>query len=178
MIFSWKPEKWPYPRRFAGTARQYSSSAINHETMTAFQMGQSWPYFRCPYQANVMKTFDKTSSRMVLIQSIPHSLSVHQPPNAVPHYSGPEDQINMSELKWFGDYQNEIYFGGLRGVLPKLPVDMASLEKKAMEAWPESIVSYVQGGCGDERTQDLNVTAFGRWGLIPRMMVNSRRRDL
>ena len=26
----------------------------------------------------------------------------------------------------FSDYQNEIYFNGLRGVLPKLPVDMAS----------------------------------------------------
>ncbi|HEY4313762.1 MAG TPA: alpha-hydroxy-acid oxidizing protein [Pirellulales bacterium] len=78
----------------------------------------------------------------------------------------------------FADYQNEIYFNGLRGVLPKLPVDMATLEKMAMAAWPETIVSYVQGGCGDERTQSLNVTAFERWGLIPRMMVDGTKRDL
>ena len=81
-------------------------------------------------------------------------------------------------MKTFGEFENEIYFDGLRGVLPKLPVDMASLEKKAIAAWPDSIVSYVQGGCGDERTQDVNVTAFEKWGLIPRMMIDARQRDL
>jgi lactate 2-monooxygenase len=78
----------------------------------------------------------------------------------------------------FGQYQDGIYLAGLHGVLPKLPIDMATLEKKAMEAWPETIVSYVQGGCGDERTQDLNVAAFGKWGLVPRMLVDSSKRDL
>ena len=78
----------------------------------------------------------------------------------------------------FGQYQEGIYLAGLHGVVPKLPIDMATLEKKAMEAWPETIVSYVQGGCGDERTQDLNVAAFGKWGLVPRMMVDSSKRDL
>ncbi|HUE13811.1 MAG TPA: alpha-hydroxy-acid oxidizing protein, partial [Planctomycetaceae bacterium] len=81
-------------------------------------------------------------------------------------------------MKHFGQYQDEIYLAGLHGVLPKLPIDMATLEKKAMEAWPETIVSYVQGGCGDERTQDLNVAAFRKWGLVPRMMVDSSKRDL
>jgi lactate 2-monooxygenase len=78
----------------------------------------------------------------------------------------------------FGQYQDGIYLAGLRGVLPKLPIDMATLEKKACEAWPETIVSYVQGGCGDERTQDLNVAAFEKWGLVPRMLVDSSKRDL
>ncbi|WP_010582065.1 lactate 2-monooxygenase [Schlesneria paludicola] len=81
-------------------------------------------------------------------------------------------------MRMFGDFENEIYFDGLRGVVPKLPVDMASLEKKAMAAWPDAIVSYVQGGCGNERTQNSNVTAFHRWGLIPRMMVDCSKRDL
>ncbi len=31
----------------------------------------------------------------------------------------------------FGDYQFEIYLKGLAGVKPKLPVDFASLEKRA-----------------------------------------------
>jgi lactate 2-monooxygenase len=78
----------------------------------------------------------------------------------------------------FGDYQLEIYFQGLRGVVPKLPVDLATLEQKAMAAWPESVMSYVQGGCGDERTQNLNIAAFQRWGLIPRMLVDGSKRDL
>jgi hypothetical protein len=45
----------------------FSSSATAHETRIAFQSGQSWPYFKWPYQAKVMKTFDKTSRRMVLM---------------------------------------------------------------------------------------------------------------
>ena len=78
----------------------------------------------------------------------------------------------------FGDYQNEIYFNGLRGVRPKLPVDFKSLEAKASAALPQSVLSYVQGGCGDEHTQDLNVDAFRRGGLTPRMMVDASQRDL
>ncbi len=79
----------------------------------------------------------------------------------------------------FGDYQNEIYFGGLmRGVKPTLPVDFKTLEARARAALSPSTLSYVQGGCGDEFTQDHNAEAFKRWGLIPRMMVDSTTRDL
>jgi lactate 2-monooxygenase len=79
---------------------------------------------------------------------------------------------------YFGQYEDEIYAAGLRGVVPKLPIDIATLEKKAVAAWPDTIASYVQGGCGDERTQDLNVAAFGKWGLVPRMMVDGSKRDM
>ena len=78
----------------------------------------------------------------------------------------------------FGDYQFEIYLRGLAGVKPKLPVDFASLEKRAERAMPAGVWSYVAGGCGDEHTQDLNVAAFRKWGLIPRMMVDGTQRDL
>jgi lactate 2-monooxygenase len=78
----------------------------------------------------------------------------------------------------FGDYQNEIYIAGLRGVLPALPVDPAGLESRALQALPQSLVSYVQGGCGDELTQRRNVEAFARWGMIPRMLVDTTSRDL
>jgi hypothetical protein len=50
-----------------------------------------------------------------------------------------EDIVNH-----FSQYQDEIHAAGLRGIVPKLPIDIATLEKKAMAAWPESIVSYVQ----------------------------------
>ncbi|MEL6977678.1 MAG: alpha-hydroxy-acid oxidizing protein [Pseudomonadota bacterium] len=78
----------------------------------------------------------------------------------------------------FGDYQNEIYAAGLSGVTPSLPTDAASLERRAEAALPSHVLAYVQGGCGDELTQDRNVEAFGHWGLVPRMMVDSSRRDL
>ena len=81
-------------------------------------------------------------------------------------------------MKNFGQYQDEIYGAGLRGIIPKLPIDIRELEEKAIEAWPDQIVSYVQGGCGDERTQDLNVAAFQKWGFVPRMMVDGSKRDM
>ncbi|MGW4326308.1 lactate 2-monooxygenase [Nocardia sp. NPDC004573] len=78
----------------------------------------------------------------------------------------------------FGDYQNEIYFQGLGGVLPDLPMTYAELEAKAQAALPPSIWSYVAGGAGDELTQRANVTAFQKLGLVPRMLRASKTRDL
>ena len=78
----------------------------------------------------------------------------------------------------YGDYQNEIYGGGLQGVLPRLPVDFAGLEERVASALPPSVLSYVQGGCGDEWTQRHNALAFRRWGIVPRMLVDCSTRDL
>jgi lactate 2-monooxygenase len=78
----------------------------------------------------------------------------------------------------FGDFQNELYRDGLRGVLSRLPVDFDSLEQRAQAALPLSVLSYVQGGCGDEFTQRRNAEAFHHWGLVPRMMVDCATRDL
>jgi lactate 2-monooxygenase len=78
----------------------------------------------------------------------------------------------------YGDYQLEIYFQGLSGVLPTLPMSFAELEAKAQAAMAPSIWSYVAGGSGDERTQRYNVTAFENWGLMPRMFVGAAERDL
>jgi lactate 2-monooxygenase len=78
----------------------------------------------------------------------------------------------------YGDYQNQIYFEGLQGIVPKVPVDFASLEEQACASMPQSVLTYVQGGCGDEHTQRWNAEAFQRWGMVPRMMVDATRRDL
>ncbi|MBA3729542.1 MAG: alpha-hydroxy-acid oxidizing protein [Sphingomonas sp.] len=78
----------------------------------------------------------------------------------------------------YGDYQNEIYFGGLEGRVPFVPVDFATLEARAATALPASVLSYLQGGCGDELTQRRNASAFDDWGMIPRMMVDCSKRDL
>jgi lactate 2-monooxygenase len=78
----------------------------------------------------------------------------------------------------FGDLQNAIYGAGLSGILPTIPVDFATLEKRAQSALPPHVLSYVQGGCGDEWTQDQNAAAFRHWGMVPRMMVDCTKRDL
>src|SRR5260370_38839610 len=54
----------------------------------------------------------------------------------------------------------------------------AELEARAAQALPPSVLSYVAGGAGSEHTQRANVSAFGRWGLIPRMFVGAVRRDM
>ncbi|WP_293875195.1 MULTISPECIES: alpha-hydroxy-acid oxidizing protein [unclassified Sphingomonas] len=78
----------------------------------------------------------------------------------------------------YGDYQNAIYAAGLAGVMPKVPVDFATLERRAAAALPASTLDYVQGGCGDEHTQRANADAFRHWGIVPRMMVDCTTRDL
>ncbi len=78
----------------------------------------------------------------------------------------------------FGAYEYEIFFQGLMGVLPDLPMTHAELAARAAQAMPPSVWSYVSCGAGDERTQDANVTAFDGWGLIPRMLVGAAQRDL
>ncbi|NAS21918.1 lactate 2-monooxygenase [Herbidospora sp. NEAU-GS84] len=78
----------------------------------------------------------------------------------------------------FGDYQNDIYSGGLHGRVPPLPMAFAELEARAEAALPPSIWSYVAGGAGDEHTQRANVAAFRRWGLLPRMLAGAVERDL
>jgi lactate 2-monooxygenase len=78
----------------------------------------------------------------------------------------------------FGDYQLQIYFAGLSGVTPKYPVDFETLKARAEAAMAPSLLHYVQGGCGDEHTQDENARAFHAWGMVPRMLVDCTTRDL
>ncbi|WP_085808586.1 alpha-hydroxy-acid oxidizing protein [Sphingomonas sp. TZW2008] len=78
----------------------------------------------------------------------------------------------------YGDLQTRIYGAGLSGVVPTYPVDFATLEKRAQAALPPHVLTYVQGGCGDEYTQDENARAFRHWGMVPRMMVDATHRDL
>jgi lactate 2-monooxygenase len=87
-------------------------------------------------------------------------------------------QDSQVRMPHFGDYQNEIYLNGLRGVVPSLPTDFRLLEQRAQAAMPPSVLSYVQGGCGDEFTQRQNADAFHHWGLVPRMLVDCSTRDL
>jgi lactate 2-monooxygenase len=77
-----------------------------------------------------------------------------------------------------GDWQLGVYLDGLTGKMPELPMSYAELERRAERLMPPELWSYVAGGAGDERTQNANVTAFDRWGLMPRMLAGAAERDL
>src|SRR5215467_5067991 len=49
------------PMRLPGTCSRYSKNAIPQLTSAATYQGRSARFFRCAYQANVMKTFEAVS---------------------------------------------------------------------------------------------------------------------
>ena len=71
--------------------------------------------------------------------------------------------MNLESGGQFGDYQNEIYLGGLSGVLPTCRWPLTSL-RRARSALSPSLLSYVAGGAGDESTQRANVARSGSGG--------------
>jgi lactate 2-monooxygenase len=77
-----------------------------------------------------------------------------------------------------GDFQLELYLGGLNGIRPELPMTAAGMEQRARAAMGAETWSYVSGGAGNEFTQDVNVAAFDRYGLVPRMLAGAAERDL
>ncbi len=78
----------------------------------------------------------------------------------------------------YGDWQLGTYLAGLEGIRPEIPMDFAGLARAAQEAMTPETWSYVAGGAGDENTQDANLRAFTRHGLMPRMLVGAGERDL
>jgi lactate 2-monooxygenase len=78
----------------------------------------------------------------------------------------------------FADFQMGIYLNGIGGVKPELPVSYDALEAAASAVLDPVLLDYVAGGAGDEHTQRTNVTAFHRWGIVPRMLGGAAERDL
>lgn len=78
----------------------------------------------------------------------------------------------------FSDFQLGIYFAGLTGAKPELPVSFSGLEERAEQKMDAALWDYVAGGAGDEHTQRGNVAAFERWGILPRMLSGAAERDL
>lgn len=78
----------------------------------------------------------------------------------------------------FGDWQLQIYLGGLSGVRPELPMTFEEMERRAHDAMTPELWSYVAGGAGDEHTQRVNVDAFEQYGVMPRILRGAAQRDL
>ena len=73
--------------------------------------------------------------------------------------------------------QSRIYFGGVSGRRPRVPVDAAELERRAEAAMTEKAFAYVAAGAGLEETVRANREAFDRWRIVPRMLRDVSERD-
>jgi L-lactate dehydrogenase (cytochrome) len=78
----------------------------------------------------------------------------------------------------FADYYREIYARGLGGEQPSLPVSVAELEQRAVEAMDARAANYVCAAAGSEDTMEANRRAFRRWRIVPRMLRDVAERDL
>ncbi|SDC55438.1 alpha-hydroxy-acid oxidizing protein [Rhodococcus tukisamuensis] len=77
----------------------------------------------------------------------------------------------------FGNLQNEIYFAGLSGAVPPLPMTAAGLEDLARTTLSPEAFGYIAGSASTERTAAANVAAFGRHALVPRMLRGTAAAD-
>ena len=57
------------------------------------------------------------------------------------------------------------------------PISVADYEALARARMERGAFDYVAGGAGDERTLAMNVRAFDRWALRPRVLVDTRSVD-
>lgn len=78
----------------------------------------------------------------------------------------------------YNAYQYGIYFEGMAGQTPKLPVTYDGLREAAREVLDAKADGYVAGSAGSEATEAANRAAFRRWRLVPRMLTDVAERDL
>jgi lactate 2-monooxygenase len=73
--------------------------------------------------------------------------------------------------------QSAIYGAGAFGHRPLVPTDSAALEAAARKAMSRRGFAYVAGSAGSEATARANASAFDRWQVVPRMLVDTTARD-
>ena len=73
--------------------------------------------------------------------------------------------------------QAEILAHGVRGVRPRVPVNMEELEARAKHAMSDEARAYIGGGAGSESTMRANRAAFDRWCIVPRVLRDVAIRD-
>jgi lactate 2-monooxygenase len=73
--------------------------------------------------------------------------------------------------------QSEVYVGGARGRMPRVPFDPEQLEAVARAKMSKQAFAYVAGGAGVELTMNANRAAFDRWRIVPRMLRDVSMRD-
>jgi lactate 2-monooxygenase len=78
----------------------------------------------------------------------------------------------------FGNYQYEIYLGGMADQVPEHPMSWAEWEARAAATLADGPRGYLFGGAGTEDAMRANLEAFRRWRIVPRMLRDVSARDL
>lgn len=78
----------------------------------------------------------------------------------------------------FNTFQYGVYFSGMAGTVPELPVTYDGLREAARERLDAKADGYVAGSAGSEVTAANNLAAFRSWQLVPRMLRDVAERDL
>lgn len=78
----------------------------------------------------------------------------------------------------FGNYQYEIYLGGMADQVPEHPMSWAAWEQAAAEALDDGARGYLFGGAGTEDAMRANLEAFRRWRIVPRMLRDVSERSM
>lgn len=73
--------------------------------------------------------------------------------------------------------QSAIYRAGAFGRRPEVPTDGTRLETAARKVMSKRGFAYVAGSAGSEASAEANVTAFARWRVVPRLLVDTTERD-
>ena len=91
----------------------------------------------------------------------------------------PTHGVAAAPKKSYGSYQNQLYSEGLlAGRLPRVTTDPNKLEEQARSKLALGAYNYVAGGAGERATMDANRLAFRQWKVIPRMLMDTTKRDL
>ena len=73
--------------------------------------------------------------------------------------------------------QTAIYFGGVSGRRPRVPLDPDRLQEAARKAMPADHYAYVAAGAGTEDTVRENRAVFARRRIVPRMLRGAAQPD-
>jgi lactate 2-monooxygenase len=85
----------------------------------------------------------------------------------------------MSAMRNIGrTVQSSIYRNGVYGHRPIVPTSPDALADAARRRMTRAAWSYVAGGAGAQRTVEANREAFGRYRIVPRLMVDVGERSL
>lgn len=78
----------------------------------------------------------------------------------------------------FGNYQYEIYLGGMADQVPEHPMSWAEWETAAAEKLADGPRGYLFGAAGTEDAMRANREAFRRWRIVPRMLRDVAERSM
>ena len=76
------------------------------------------------------------------------------------------------------DFQTEVYQRGLKHEKPPLTFDSTRWASLAHEKLNDDAWGYVHGSAGKSETDDNNLSAFRKWGLVPNRLVPANFPDL